>query len=142
MKTIFLLLFFTMIGATTQAQHLSLSPVAEQTVAGFQFGTRVLFQSSGQWGFGGFYQTSRSIMLEDKKVRDTFYGVLIQAPINRAEKVNVFLTARVGVVNEIFIVFVPGIETEIKCFPWLSVSVGTSMRMSHPSATAALYLKL
>jgi hypothetical protein len=127
---------------SASAQSLRISLLVEKTVAGLQYGSLVSFQTNSNWGFGGFYQFG---MVKNEKVLktyDPFIGLFCNAPLVRSEKIIFYAHTRVGFVNRHFFVFVPGVETEIKLFRWLSLSAVMSMRMSYPSAGARLNLTL
>ena len=137
---VFLLATFFTQRAT--AQQLVVSPMTEKAVTGWQVGTVIKFQTKGKWALGGFYQTSITPNVEDEKVKDTFYGAAVYAPIVRTNKLVFYINLRGGVVNEKFVAIAPGLETEINLFKNLSLAFGTSVRMQYPSATARINLKL
>lgn len=140
MTLVFLIVYF--FTQATMAQQLVISPMTEKSVAGWQVGSVIKFQTKGKWSLGAFYQTSLTANVEDENIKDTFYGAVVYAPLVRTDKLIFYVNLRGGVVNEKFVAITPGIETEINLFKNLSFALGTSIRMQYPSATARINLKL
>lgn len=142
MKKVILMLVIGFLGKVSiQAQQLVLSPTAERTVAGFQYGSMLMFQTKKQWGLGGFYQQSLQTLGEGE-TKKTFYGIIVNAPIMRADRMNFFLHTRMGVVDRYFLVLVPGLETELKVSKRFTFSLDTSVRMSYPAAAMRVSFKI
>jgi hypothetical protein len=135
-------LFVTFFTQRATAQQLVVSPMTEKAVTGWQVGTVIKFQAKSKWALGGFYQTSITGNVEYEKVKDTFYGAVVYAPIVRTDKLVFYINLRGGVVNEKFVAIAPGVETEINLLKNLSFALGTSLRMQYPSATARINIKL
>lgn len=141
-KIILLVLEFTFFVVVANAQRLSLVPTVEKTVAGNQYGTLLVFQTKRLWSMGGFYQASFARNGEGVLSSNPFYGVSLSAPLVRSGKVNMLANGRVGVVNEAFLVVVPGLETEVRINRFISVSSLMSVRMSYPSAAIRVAIKI
>lgn len=141
-KIILLLIEVTFFVVAVNAQQLSLVPTVEKTVAGNQYGSLLVFQTKRLWSVGGFYQTSLTRTSEGIQTSNPFYGVSISAPLVRSGKINLLANGRVGVVNEDFVVVVPGLETEVKITRFIGVSALMSMRMSYPSAALRIAIKI
>jgi hypothetical protein len=141
-KLILLLIEVTFFVVAANAQHLSLVPTVEKTVAGNQYGSMLVFQTKRLWSIGGFYQASLTRTSEGVQTTNPFYGVSISAPLVRSGKLNLFANGRVGVVNQDFLVVVPGLETEVRITRSISVSGLMSVRMSYPSAAARISIKI
>jgi N-acetylneuraminic acid mutarotase len=136
---LFEVLFFVV---AANAQRVSLVPTVEKTVAGNQYGALLMFQTKKLWSVGGFYQASLTRTGEGVQTSNPFYGISVNAPLVRAGKMNLYANGRFGVVNQNFLVIVPGLETEVRVSRWISVSALMSMRMSYPSAAARISIKL
>ncbi|MBS1509010.1 MAG: hypothetical protein JSS79_20400 [Bacteroidetes bacterium] len=141
-KIILLILEVTFFAVVANAQHISLVPTVEKTVAGNQYGSLLVFQTKRLWSIGGFYQSSVTRTSEGIQTSNPFYGVSISAPLVRSGKINLLANGRVGVVNEDFLVVVPGLETEVKISRSISVSSLMSIRMSYPSAALRIAIKI
>ena len=141
-KIILLALEVTFFVVVANAQHISIMPTVEKTVAGNQYGTLLVLQTKKLWSIGGFYQASFTRTAEGVQATNPFYGVSISAPLVRSGKLNLFANGRVGVVNHDFLVVVPGLETEVRITRLISVSALMSVRMSYPSAAARIAIKI
>jgi|GEM_PF-1315733 hypothetical protein len=116
------------------SQQVRIAPFIEKTVAGNQYGTQLLFQTKNKWNFGGFYQTSLQHSSEGIQSANPFFGIAVSAPLVKSEKINFQFNTRCGIVNQLFVVVVPGLETELKVSKTISLSTLMSIRMSYPSA--------
>jgi len=123
------------------AQSMLLSALTEYTVAGPQYGVSMMYESKKQLGAGVFYQMDVNLPLETK-TKNTFYGGQFQIPIAKAEKLSFYATLRCGLVNDTFVVVVPGVETSIKAGKRLRIGFGMSLRMNYPSVSGKLSWKL
>ena len=132
--------FLTAVGAT--AQQLKSSLLIEKTVAGSQYGFSVLFQSKRHWQWGTFYQAALNYTRDGGQLVNPFYGISLSAPMAKAERLTFYANARCGVVNELFIAIVPGLETELQLTKKISFSALMSMRMSYPSAQLKITFSL
>lgn len=118
-----------------EAQYLVISPVAEKTVIGWQYGSIVSFQKKSLWSFGVFYQKHFMDAADVATSGNLFYGIMVNAPLVKADKINFYFNTRAGLTNNRFIVVVPGLETELKLGRALSLSTLISVRMTYPSAS-------
>ncbi len=128
-------------GAFTFAQSMVTAIQMEYTVAGTQYGSSFIYESKKQWGLGVFYQVgvTQSVEIFDK---DQFYGAQIQFPLVKSERISFFTSLRGGLVNDKFLVVVPGLETRINVGKRLGVAFGMSLRMNYPSVSSKLICKL
>lgn len=142
MKTIFssLLLAFSL---SAMAQGLLLQAGVEKTVSGNQVATGITLESKKLWGVGIFGQADYAISpTEDSRMlANPFYGVVLQAPLMRSEKIAFLTSLRAGLVNEQFFVLVPSVETRMAIHSRLGLSIGSAIRMGHPSVTGKVYYK-
>jgi len=136
---LFEMLFFVIVA---NAQHVLLVPTIEKAVGGNQYGSQLLFEVKNQWSFGGFYQTSLRLNPDGEQTLNEFYGVAINAPLVKSDKINFYFNVRGGVVNQHFLVVVPGLETKLKISRRLGVSTLMSVRMTYPSASLKIYITL
>ena len=136
---IFEMLFFVVMA---NAQHVLVVPTIEKTVGGNQYGSQLLFELKNQWSFGGFYQTSLRLNQDREQTLNAFYGVAINAPLLKTDKINFFFNVRGGVVNQHFLIVAPGLETKLKISRRIDVSTLMSVRMSYPSASLKIYFIL
>lgn len=133
-RFIFLLLITTMALSTAKGQALQLSVGLEKTATRCLYGGDLTFESKGKWGIGAFYQAGvPNESKESLKLKDAFYGLSLQVPIAKSQKIDFFATLRTGMVNEDFFVVVPGLETRIKTWRKLSTTFGMGYRVGYPS---------
>lgn len=110
---------------------------AEATIRGVQYGGTLIYENNKKLGCGVFYQTQVSKTDGDDN-KYVLYGLHVQLPIVHANRLWVFATGRTGLVNDKFVIAVPGFETRIDVLKHYALSLGGSMRMGYP----ALYYKL
>jgi len=135
MKKLSLIIFGVLfVVSLSYSQHISIAPFIEKTVAGNQYGTQLLFKTKSNWNFGGFYQSSLQRNPEGIQLLNPFFGVSASAPLVQTDKLSFHFNTRCGIVNQVFVVVVPGLETELKVSKTISVSAMMSVRMSYPSA--------
>ncbi len=134
-------LFIAICSYPAISQNLMIGTQAERTVAGYQYGGSLLYETSKQWAYGGFYQTAFSKPNESTP-QNLFYGIHIQVPLVTSERLSFFATFRGGLVNKQFAAVIPGLETRISISKRLSLAVGMSMRMSYPAISSKLIIKL
>ena len=130
----FLLVVFVTIVFSAKSQSLQLSIGVEKTAPKCLYGGGLTFETKKKWVLGVFYQAA--ILNEAKeslKFNDAFYGLVVQVPIAKSQKIDFFATARLGLVNEDFFVVVPGLETRIKTWRKLSTTFGMGYRVGYPS---------
>ena len=128
------LLFTLIIVSAATAQNVHFSAGVEKTATRCLYGAGLTVESKGKWGLGGFYQAGIiNNTKESLKVNDAFYGLLFQIPLAKSQKIDFFATARLGIVNENFFVFVPGLETRIKTWRRLSTTFCMGYRVGYPS---------
>lgn len=137
-----LTILFLLVAISGFAQKVSFSPLTEKTTLGLQYGSSLSYQTASKWGLGVFYQAS--IQKNEKGIsqENPFYGLIVNIPLGRSEKVNVYAHTRVGIVNNLFFVLTPGLESELKISNHLSISGIMSFRMGNPSAIMQLNFKL
>ena len=136
---LFEMLFFVMLA---NAQHVMLVPTIEKTVACSQYGSQLLLETKGHWSFGAFYQTSWQQTVEGIQTVNPFYGITINAPLIKSDRINFYFNIRGGIVNQHFFVIAPGLETKLKISKRLGVSTLMSVRMTYPSASLKIYITL
>ena len=138
LSTIFMRCFFligiclTILPASGQTLHASFG--LEKTAKRALYGGTLMVENRKKFGVGIAYQAS--IMnkgSENVKLSDIFYGAAIQAPIAKSEKIDFFATVRVGFVNQNFLVALPGLETRIKTWRYLSTIFSMGYRVGYPS---------
>ncbi|MBI3220042.1 MAG: hypothetical protein HYZ44_11050 [Bacteroidetes bacterium] len=143
MKTIyFILLGCLLMAGEVYAQPLKAAIGIEKTVAGTQYGFGLVLQSKRHWQWGGFYQASLNYTRDGGQLVNPFYGITLSAPLAKADRLTFYANARCGVVNEIFIAVVPGLETELQLSKKISFSALMSVRMSYPSAQLKMTFSL
>lgn len=143
MKTI-LIIVLSIGYLSASAQQIVLQAGAEKTVAGNQVGTMASIESKKLWAVGVFYQVGvgQHVQERSSQILSPFYGVVFQAPIARSEKLAFVGTLRTGFVDGKFFVVVPAVETRLRLSARIGVSIGTGMRMGHPSMTGKLFVKI
>ncbi|HYC86465.1 MAG TPA: hypothetical protein VEB86_14630 [Chryseosolibacter sp.] len=141
MRTLIVLLILTVVSTTSRGQHMWLSMLSEYTIAGPQYGAAILMETNKKLGAGLFYQADIQSPAE-VKTNNTFYGLQLQIPLAKSEKINFFGTVRGGLVNDKFAVIVPGVETRINAGKRLAVGFAMSMRMNYPSVLGKLTYRI
>lgn len=142
MKTLITLALLIFTTLALQAQSLRLAAGVEKTVAGSQYSSTLLFQIKSKWGLGAFYQTGLQKLPEGIVKKDPFYGGVLFAPLTRTEKITFYATLRCGVVNEKFLVVIPGLETQVRIFNRVEASFGMGYRMGYPSLSARVFTRI
>ena len=136
---VFEILFFVV---SANAQHVLFVPTIEKTVAGNQYGAQLLFETKGEWSFGGFYQASLQNNSEGTQTSNPFYGIAVNAPLIKSDRIGFLFNARGGVVNQHFVVVTPGLETRLKISNVMSIATLMSIRMTYPSASLKIYFTI
>ena len=134
-------IFFATVGKM-YAQHILVSPLGEKTVSGWQYGAALSFSTKSKWSFGGFYQQDMLTKVESGLQPANFYGLTVNAPLAKCDKLNFYFNTRLGLANQYFVVLVPGLETELNLTKRFSVSTLMSVRMSYPSAALKVNIRL
>lgn len=124
------------------AQGLLISPMYEMTVVGGQFGGSVAYQFNSNWMLGGFYQSGVELSNDGIITNNGFMGVGFAAPLIKNESACLLLNLRAGLVNENFIVLVPGFETQWMFNKNFGVATGGSLRYRHPSVMMKFIYRL
>jgi len=141
MKKILLILFSTL-PIIASAQDIVVSTGVEKTVGGNQYGGSMMYETKKFWGAGPFCQAGVSKSGSENLLNDFFYGIALQAPIARCEKISFVAIIRNGFVNEKYFAVVPSVETRIKLTPKAGVAIGTGLRSGYPSLSAKLFIRL
>ena len=137
-----LLIFFCCTSIIVTAQDIVVSIGAEKTVSGNQYGGSIMYETKKFWGAGAFWQAGVSNGANENVLKDIFYGISLQAPIAKCERLSFVAILRNGFVNEKYFVVVPSVETRIKVTPKAGVAVGTGLRSGYPSLSAKLFIRL
>ncbi len=122
-------------------QHLTSSCGLERTVSATEVQFTVGYETRRQWAIGTFYQsaiTMKPFMIESNNSNASWYGLYLNAPLVRSQKIGFYAQLRTGIVDTKFIVLVPSLETRVQLAKGLSLIVGGSFRHTYP----ALLLKL
>jgi hypothetical protein len=139
MKTALFILLLVFFGfSNSLSQKLLTSTYAEYTVTGVQYGGAATYATDRQWGVGIFYQSSLRVTESYNK----YYGILLQVPIVRTPQLLLTGTLRTGIVNDQFLVIVPGLETRIELNKKIAVAFGMSVRMNYPAISSKFIVKL
>ncbi len=140
MKTTLIIFLLALIGSKANGQRLLTAAYAEYTVAGVQYGGMATWATERQWGAGIFYQSSLQTT-ENSNIKK-YYGLMLQVPIVRASKLLLTGTLRSGIVNDQFLVIVPGLETKVDLGKKIAVAFGMSVRMNYPAVSSKFIIKL
>ena len=123
----------------SHAQKVYISAGVEKTATRCLYGGALTLELKSKWGVGAFFQNSfLQRPNEFKRGKDTFFGILGQIPLAKTEKIDFFATARLGFVDETYLVAVPGLETRIKTFRKLSTVFGMGYRSGYPAVALKL----
>lgn len=124
------------------AQQIVATASGEKTVSGWQYGGALGFRTKYQWNFGAFYQQDVMIQPDRGAQRSNFYGLTINMPIAKSDKLVFCFNSRLGLANRHHFVLVPGLETEVNLSKHFSLSALMAVRMSYPSAALKVNVKL
>jgi hypothetical protein len=140
----FILFLLIVSSIIVKAQQLVMQSGVEKTVAGLEYGANMFLETKRMWALGSFYQTrlNRDNPEGSLQMKNIFYGVLFQGPIMKNEKLSFLFNLRMGLVNERFLAVVPSVETRIHVSERTGFSVGTGLRMSYPSFSFKVFVKL
>lgn len=138
-KILFVALFVTPL--LLSAQHMVVSPLVEKTINSYQYGASVSMEVQSQWQFGGFCQTSLSKQ-EITRHREHFWGMIVSAPLMKADRIIFYTNARIGIVNKYFLVVCPAVSTELKITKQFRINVGMSIRKGYLSAQTSLSIRI
>lgn len=141
MKLVNLFVTLFMTPVWLHAQDVVVSPLVEKTINSYQYGASVSIEVQSQWRFGGFWQTSLSRQ-EMIIPREHFWGVVVAAPLVKADRIAFYTNARIGIVNKYFLVISPALVTELKLLKRFHINVGMSIRKGYLSAQTSLNIKL
>ena len=141
MKTTLILSYLFICTASVMGQAILIGVQTEITVAGYQYGGSMLHETARKWGYGVFYQTSLSKSYEEAN-KKLLYGIQLQAPLAKSERIKFFATLKGGLANKQFVVVIPGLETHISIRNRLGFAFGMSMRMSYPAISSKVIIKL
>lgn len=143
MKKLIMILFNILVFVVVaNSQHIKVATLIEKTVAGNQYGAQLVYQSKSKWSLGGFYQESILAQSDGAMSKNPFYGITLNAPIAKTDRLNFYFNTRVGFVNQVFLVVVPGLETELSVSKVVSLSAVMSMRMSYSSSMLKINIKI
>ncbi len=129
----------------TIAQHLNLSCGLETTIAGTESQFMLGYENKKQWSAGSFYQAKmmmKPFTIESSNTSTSWYGIYLNAPMIRTQKVSVYAQLRTGLVDQKFIVLVPSLETKMKLTKSISATVGSSFRHTYPAFLLRLNVSL
>lgn len=141
MKTLLILFYLIICAASLIGQNMLIGVQAEITVTGYQYGGSMLHETAEKWGYGVFYQTSLSKSYEEAS-KKLLYGIQLQAPLAKSERIKFFATLKGGLANKQFVVVIPGLETRVAIRNRLSIAFGMSMRVSYPAISSKIMIKL
>lgn len=143
MKAI-LIILSTVLYLSAGAQNMVLQSGAEKTVAGIQLYTSASAESKTLWALGMFYQAGvgRYGPEQNASIAKPFYGILLQVPLIRSERIALLANLRSGFVDEKFFIITPSLETRIKLSARTGLSVGSGFRMGQPSLQAKAFIKI
>jgi hypothetical protein len=138
---IFLLITNTLLGFS---QGLVVQLGAEKTVAGTQLSFASGMENKKQWSVGGFYQVDARALTQEGYTpsRQSLYGVFLQVPVARCEKLALFANLRTGLVDNKFLVVIPSVETRYSISPRTGFGIGSGIRMGHPSVFGRFFVKM
>lgn len=134
-----------LIAGSLQAQGVNFAIGSEKSVGGIHHISALNVESKGKWGVGVFYQAKVdwNYSEEDSNLfRDPYYGITLQAPLAKCEKMSFFVTLRGGLVNKDFVLVVPSLETRIKLFSRFDAVFGMGYRYNYPTASIKVLVNL
>lgn len=144
MKT-FLILIFMICLEEVKGQHLTSSCGLERTVSATESQFTVGYETKRQWAIGTFYQAAiamKPFRIENSSGDNSWYGLYLNAPLVRSQKISFYAQLRTGLVDRKFIVCVPSLETRMQLMKGLSATVGASFRHTYPAFLLKLHIGL
>lgn len=138
------ILLFLLASTIAQAQHLVINTGMEQTANGPEVHLSSGYRTTSEWVFGGFLQSTWKKTLSESTltpVHRDWYGIYVNAPLWRCQKINVSLQLRAGLSEQRFVVATPSVETNITVTRWMSITVASGMRYSYPSLALKTQIK-
>jgi hypothetical protein len=141
MKTLLVILFSSFAGISI-AQDIVAAAGAEKTVIGNHYDVSLVFETRKSWGAGVFYQTGINRDGGESRLKNQFYGVSLQAPIAKSQRLSFTVVLRTGLVNEKFLVVTPSFETRLLITQKAGMTVGAGLRSGYPSLSAKLFVRL
>jgi hypothetical protein len=117
----------------TKGQKLVVSAISEMTVYGYQGGGILSFQNKHYWRFGAFYQAPIRVRKNERGPKNEFLGLVTAIPLAKTDKIIFYGVGRGGVIDKTFMVFTPGLDTEVKIGDNISLCAGMSIRNTYPS---------
>jgi hypothetical protein len=144
MRPLLTLLFLSITSLAAIAQHVLVQGGVEKTVSGLEYSALLSYETKRLWAAGSFYQTglSRQNTEGELKQKNIFYGIQLQAPVVRCERMALLFNMRAGFVNRNFFALVPSVETRIRVNNKVSFSLGTGFRMAYPALSGKLVYQL
>lgn len=139
---IILILSLALPSIAAEAQTLWVAPVFERTVAGNQYGAMLMYKTKKQLGIGTFYQTTVMRTADSLQKTNPFYGMKLTVPLVSTKKIVFHANIRCGMVNQVFWVVAPALETEIKLTRSINFSAMMGVRMTYPSSSLSISIKL
>ena len=144
MKPVLLFIFMFFL-TDTIGQHLTVSGGLERTVAGTESQIMLGYENRKEFSFGPFYQSKimmKPFTIENGSVSTSWYGIYLNAPLVRTQKVSVYAQLRTGLADQKFIKLVPSLETKMKLTKVFSITIGSSFRHTYPAFLLRLNISL
>lgn len=139
-------IFFLILTMDVYAQQLVISSGLERTVSGTESHFASGYQTKKQWSLGVFYQTKITTppfeRSRNEVGKDEWYGVYLNAPLAKSQRITLYAHIRVGLMNENFLMIAPSLETKVRLVKWAAVSVGSSYRQGYPAFSLKAHIHL
>ncbi len=142
MKKYSIFLLLLLLVKVSFSQQFSAQAFLQQTVLGAQSGYGIRYQNSKEFGVGILYQNSLKSSKETNQSDYIFYGVETLIPLTKCHKVRLFLTPKIGFVNQVFFVVIPEIETKIEISDRFSTGITAGIRARQSAVGARLIMKI
>ena|SRR5688572_10638585 len=134
--------FFCFLWVVTSGQHIVTSLGVERTVGGNQYGASMIYEGKKNWAIGSFFQAGIGKTDDETSLKNPFYGMVLQFPIAKSQKISVVGTIRTGFINNNFFAMAPALETRIKLGRNTGLIFAAGFRMGYPAMSARLFVRL
>ncbi len=139
----FTILLFLFMMYRSNAQSFQGSTFLEKNVSGLAQGYELVRTNASGWALGGFYENLLQ-QTASERAAGTYerYGVILQGPLVRCQKLGLYAQVKSALVKNKFLVIMPSLETQIRLHQYFILGFRSGLRYGHPSAGIKLILSI
>ncbi len=141
MKTILLTALLLLTLVRVNAQHFEAQSYVQETALGLQKGYGVRYISPWRMKFGIFLQSNNNLSLEEGVSNYPFTGIEVSYPISSCGKISMYGNVKGGLVNHQFFAITPEIETVWNFSRFVSLGIGTGVRVREAAISGKIIIK-